>query len=100
MTELEAMRRALDLARRGWGRVHPNPMVGAVVLREGQPVGEGYHDLHHKFPWAFALGHRRFDFDLGKWFMLLCKCLGLIWGLKQPTKEQIETARQQALAIA
>ncbi|MEP7327398.1 MAG: bifunctional diaminohydroxyphosphoribosylaminopyrimidine deaminase/5-amino-6-(5-phosphoribosylamino)uracil reductase RibD [Gemmatimonadota bacterium] len=43
MTELEAMRRALELARRGLGRVHPNPMVGAVVLRDGQPVGEGYH---------------------------------------------------------
>lgn len=43
MTEMEAMQRALELARRGWGRVHPNPMVGAVVLRGGQPVGEGYH---------------------------------------------------------
>ena len=37
------MRRALDLALLGWGRVAPNPMVGAVVLREGMPVGEGYH---------------------------------------------------------
>ncbi len=37
------MRRALELARQGWGRVHPNPMVGAVVAREGQIVGEGYH---------------------------------------------------------
>ncbi|HEV8125865.1 MAG TPA: bifunctional diaminohydroxyphosphoribosylaminopyrimidine deaminase/5-amino-6-(5-phosphoribosylamino)uracil reductase RibD [Gemmatimonadales bacterium] len=43
MTEEEAMQRALELARRGWGRVAPNPMVGAVVLRDGQPVGEGYH---------------------------------------------------------
>jgi diaminohydroxyphosphoribosylaminopyrimidine deaminase/5-amino-6-(5-phosphoribosylamino)uracil reductase len=43
MTDLEAMRRALDLARRGWGRVNPNPMVGAVVVKEGQVVGEGFH---------------------------------------------------------
>lgn len=43
MNELDAMRRALALARRGWGRVHPNPMVGAVVLAGGEPVGEGYH---------------------------------------------------------
>ncbi|HEX9892895.1 MAG TPA: bifunctional diaminohydroxyphosphoribosylaminopyrimidine deaminase/5-amino-6-(5-phosphoribosylamino)uracil reductase RibD [Gemmatimonadales bacterium] len=43
MTEAEAMRRALELAWRGWGRVHPNPMVGAVVLREGQIIGEGWH---------------------------------------------------------
>ncbi len=41
--EREAMRRALDLAWRGWGRVSPNPLVGAVVLRDGTVVGEGYH---------------------------------------------------------
>lgn len=37
------MRRALELAVVGWGRVHPNPMVGAVVVRDGEVVGEGYH---------------------------------------------------------
>jgi len=37
------MRRALDLARRGWGQTAPNPMVGAVVVRDGRIVGEGYH---------------------------------------------------------
>ena len=43
MTEKEAMNRAIELAWRGWGQVHPNPMVGAVVLRDGDVVGEGYH---------------------------------------------------------
>lgn len=37
------MRRALELAERGWGRVAPNPLVGAVLLRGEQIVGEGYH---------------------------------------------------------
>lgn len=37
------MRRALDLALRGWGRVAPNPLVGAVVLKDGAVVGEGHH---------------------------------------------------------
>ena len=37
------MRRALDLARRGWGQTAPNPMVGAVVVRDGQVIGEGFH---------------------------------------------------------
>lgn len=37
------MREALRLAERGWGRVAPNPLVGAVVSLEGQVVGEGYH---------------------------------------------------------
>lgn len=42
-TDIRFMRRALQLARRGAGRVSPNPMVGAVVVRDGQVVGEGYH---------------------------------------------------------
>ena len=37
------MARALDLAWRGWGRVQPNPLVGAVVLQNGELVGEGWH---------------------------------------------------------
>lgn len=37
------MRRALELARGGWGNTSPNPMVGAVVVRNGKIVGEGYH---------------------------------------------------------
>ncbi|HEX5631668.1 MAG TPA: bifunctional diaminohydroxyphosphoribosylaminopyrimidine deaminase/5-amino-6-(5-phosphoribosylamino)uracil reductase RibD [Gemmatimonadales bacterium] len=37
------MARALALAWRGWGRVAPNPLVGAVVLRDGEVVGEGWH---------------------------------------------------------
>lgn len=37
------MRRALELARRGWGQTAPNPMVGAVVVRDGQVIAEGWH---------------------------------------------------------
>ena len=37
------MRRALLLARRGWGQTAPNPMVGAVVVRDDEIVGEGWH---------------------------------------------------------
>jgi diaminohydroxyphosphoribosylaminopyrimidine deaminase/5-amino-6-(5-phosphoribosylamino)uracil reductase len=37
------MRRALRLAARAAGRTSPNPLVGAVVVRDGKPVGEGYH---------------------------------------------------------
>jgi diaminohydroxyphosphoribosylaminopyrimidine deaminase/5-amino-6-(5-phosphoribosylamino)uracil reductase len=43
MTEREAMTRALELAWHGWGRVQPNPLVGAVVLADGEVVGEGWH---------------------------------------------------------
>lgn len=37
------MLRALDLAREGEGRTAPNPPVGAVIVRNGEIVGEGYH---------------------------------------------------------
>src|SRR5256885_13849185 len=37
------MRRALDIAWRGWGRVSPNPLVGAVVLRGDETIAEGWH---------------------------------------------------------
>jgi diaminohydroxyphosphoribosylaminopyrimidine deaminase/5-amino-6-(5-phosphoribosylamino)uracil reductase len=37
------MHRALELAERGRGYVEPNPLVGALVVRDGQLVGEGWH---------------------------------------------------------
>ena len=37
------MERALALARRGEGQTRPNPPVGAVVVRNGGMIGEGYH---------------------------------------------------------
>lgn len=38
------MRRALLLARRGIGKVHPNPLVGAVLVHQGKIIGEGAHE--------------------------------------------------------
>ncbi|MDD5169166.1 MAG: bifunctional diaminohydroxyphosphoribosylaminopyrimidine deaminase/5-amino-6-(5-phosphoribosylamino)uracil reductase RibD [Syntrophales bacterium] len=37
------MRRALKLAKKGEGRVSPNPMVGAVIVRDCRIIGEGWH---------------------------------------------------------
>ncbi|MDT3778277.1 bifunctional diaminohydroxyphosphoribosylaminopyrimidine deaminase/5-amino-6-(5-phosphoribosylamino)uracil reductase RibD [Nitrospira sp. MA-1] len=37
------MKRALSLAAKGKGRTSPNPMVGAVIVKDGQIVGEAYH---------------------------------------------------------
>jgi diaminohydroxyphosphoribosylaminopyrimidine deaminase/5-amino-6-(5-phosphoribosylamino)uracil reductase len=46
----EYLRRALELAEFGRGRVSPNPLVGAVIVRAGEAIGEGFHaelgDLH------------------------------------------------------
>ncbi len=41
--DVQHLRRALALAEQGWGRVEPNPLVGAVVVRDGEVVGVGYH---------------------------------------------------------
>ncbi len=40
------MRRAIQLAERGRGHVEPNPLVGAVIVRDGQLVGEGWHQKY------------------------------------------------------
>ncbi|HET9154010.1 MAG TPA: bifunctional diaminohydroxyphosphoribosylaminopyrimidine deaminase/5-amino-6-(5-phosphoribosylamino)uracil reductase RibD [Solirubrobacterales bacterium] len=49
-TDQVHLRRALELAERGRGRVSPNPLVGAVLVRDGRMIGEGFHaelgDLH------------------------------------------------------
>jgi diaminohydroxyphosphoribosylaminopyrimidine deaminase/5-amino-6-(5-phosphoribosylamino)uracil reductase len=54
------MQRALDLAYRAWGQTSPNPAVGAVVVRQGSVVGEGFHEKAGK-PHAevVALGHAK-----------------------------------------
>lgn len=50
MTDEQYMKRALELAERGIGYTSPNPMVGAVIVKDGEIIGEGWHerygDLH------------------------------------------------------
>lgn len=50
MTDYDYMRRAIELAKKGEGAVDPNPLVGAVIVKNGKIIGEGYHkkygDLH------------------------------------------------------
>lgn len=38
------MRRAIELAWRGWGWTNPNPLVGCVLVRDGRIIGEGWHE--------------------------------------------------------
>jgi len=40
------MKLALDLANKGSGFVAPNPMVGAVIIKEGEIIGQGYHEKY------------------------------------------------------
>lgn len=53
----QMMRRAIDLAIRGRGRVEPNPTVGCVIARAGQILGQGWHAVFggaHAEPTALA----------------------------------------------
>lgn len=43
MTDQEYMLRAIQLAKKGEGWTSPNPMVGAVIVKDGRIIGEGYH---------------------------------------------------------
>jgi diaminohydroxyphosphoribosylaminopyrimidine deaminase/5-amino-6-(5-phosphoribosylamino)uracil reductase len=42
-TDCLHLRRALELAEGGRGSVSPNPLVGAVIVKDGEPIGEGFH---------------------------------------------------------
>lgn len=57
MQHEDYMRRALELAQRGMGFTSPNPMVGAVIVRDGKIIGEGWHKKYgelHAERTAFA----------------------------------------------
>ena len=43
MEEEKYMRRCIELAKNGVCNVAPNPMVGAVIVKDGRIIGEGYH---------------------------------------------------------
>ncbi|MCU0587211.1 MAG: bifunctional diaminohydroxyphosphoribosylaminopyrimidine deaminase/5-amino-6-(5-phosphoribosylamino)uracil reductase RibD [Syntrophobacteraceae bacterium] len=62
------MKKALALAARGRGWTSPNPMVGAVVVRQGEVVGEGYHrrvgEAHAEVNALLAAGERARGADL------------------------------------
>lgn len=46
MTEEAYMRRAIELAKKGTGWVNPNPLVGAVIVKDNRVIGEGYHQKY------------------------------------------------------
>lgn len=56
------MRRALELAQQAWGQTHPNPMVGAVIVEDGEIVAEGWHHVagqaHAEIEALKALGRK------------------------------------------
>ena len=43
MGDADFLKRALELAKRGEGHTRPNPPVGAVIVKNGKIIGEGWH---------------------------------------------------------
>jgi diaminohydroxyphosphoribosylaminopyrimidine deaminase/5-amino-6-(5-phosphoribosylamino)uracil reductase len=97
--DAEFMRRALALAQLGWGQTAPNPMVGAVVVRDGAVVGEGYHarygEAHGEVVALKAAGDRARGSTM---YVTLEPCNH--FGKTPPCTEAILQARVQRVVIA
>ena len=57
MNDKEYMRLALQLAKKGCGWTSPNPMVGAVVVKEGRIIGQGWHQRYGQAQAAALRGY-------------------------------------------
>lgn len=44
--KLKYMQRAIELARKGTGYTNPNPLVGAIIVKDDKVIGEGYHEFY------------------------------------------------------
>jgi diaminohydroxyphosphoribosylaminopyrimidine deaminase / 5-amino-6-(5-phosphoribosylamino)uracil reductase len=93
------MRQALSLAARGQGNVEPNPMVGAVIVRDNRVIGTGYHRRfgdHHAEIWALReAGHRARGATL---YVTLETCCH--WGKTPPCTDAILAAGIRRVVIA
>jgi diaminohydroxyphosphoribosylaminopyrimidine deaminase/5-amino-6-(5-phosphoribosylamino)uracil reductase len=93
------MRRALTLAQQGWGKTAPNPIVGAVVVRDDVVVGDGYHaaygEPHAEVIALKAAGERARGSTM---YVTLEPCNH--FGKTPPCTESILEARVQRVVIA
>lgn len=93
------MIRALELAQAGWGRVSPNPLVGAVVVKSNRVVGEGAHrefgQQHAEIEALAAAGDRARGADL---YVTLEPCMH--HGKTPPCVDAIITAGVSRVVIA
>jgi diaminohydroxyphosphoribosylaminopyrimidine deaminase/5-amino-6-(5-phosphoribosylamino)uracil reductase len=97
--DAEFMRRALALAQQGWGQTAPNPMVGAVVVRDEVIVGEGYHarygETHAEAMALKAAGEKARGATM---YVTLEPCNH--YGKQPPCTEAILQARMKRVVIA
>jgi len=69
------MRRTLELARLGWGKTNPNPLVGAVIVKSGEIIAEGYHEkIGENHAETTAFQNAKCDVDGGTLYVNLEPC--------------------------
>ncbi|MCK4511767.1 bifunctional diaminohydroxyphosphoribosylaminopyrimidine deaminase/5-amino-6-(5-phosphoribosylamino)uracil reductase RibD [bacterium] len=91
MTDREYMSAALALAERGRGYTSPNPRVGAILVRDGVVVGQGFHDrFGGKHAEVAALAEARERARGATLFVTLEPCS--VWGKTPPCTEAIIAA--------
>jgi len=61
-------------------------------------AGEGNHNFHHAFPHDYRSGPAKIDWDPSKWVILALAKLGVAWGLRRASAEDIAAARAYMLA--
>jgi diaminohydroxyphosphoribosylaminopyrimidine deaminase/5-amino-6-(5-phosphoribosylamino)uracil reductase len=91
------MRRALALARRGLGKTSPNPAVGAVLVRKGRVVGEGWHKRAGG-PHAEVFALRGVNARGATLYLTLEPCS--TWGRTPPCTEAIVAAGVKRVVVA
>lgn len=98
-TDRKFMEYALTLASKARGRTSPNPMVGAVIVRDGKIVGEGYHqkagDAHAEI---HALNQARGLAEGATMYVTLEPCCH--WGRTPPCTEAVIRAKLANVLIA
>lgn len=92
------MNRALELAEKGRGRVSPNPLVGALVVRNGKSVGEGYH-AYFGGPHAEVVALRKAGNRAkgGTLYVTLEPCS--TWGKTPPCVDQVLKSRVRRVVV-
>ncbi|PYG90354.1 diaminohydroxyphosphoribosylaminopyrimidine deaminase/5-amino-6-(5-phosphoribosylamino)uracil reductase [Ruminiclostridium sufflavum DSM 19573] len=69
------MKRAIELAKGGWGKTNPNPLVGAVIVKDGEIIAEGFHkELGGDHAEAAALINSRQSVEGGTLYVNLEPC--------------------------
>ena len=98
-TDQKFMKHALTLASKARGRTSPNPLVGAVIVRDGEIVGEGYHqkagDAHAEI---HALNQARGLAEGATMYVTLEPCCH--WGRTPPCTESVIRAKLADVFVA